>query len=257
MGYGKDASDRRVACDVPHSASPHPFSSKPGRALAELEKGQHNRSQGFMRLSKLLPFVVIVAICACPAAHALDRDAPAFFIYRGQGVDSDLLQMPEYLITGDLIFEPSYLTALGFIWPLRTPGPIQAMFDGFRVPDTRTGVETIVVKHDGLQDNWEADLAYMLRFRGWEAGGLTVRPGFAIGLSYAFGTPSYEDGPKGDPERRYRFQSFQAYEFEWGLKDHGRAALITGVHHRSGMYGLIAPRRVGSNFVTLGVRISL
>jgi hypothetical protein len=83
---------------------------------------------------------------------------------------------------------------------------------------------------------------------------VTLRAGFSIGASYAFGTPSYEDGPKSDPDKRYRFQNYNAYEIEWGVKRFPAVSLVTRLHHRSGAYGLIAPRRVGSNFVTAGVR---
>lgn len=31
-------------------------------------------------------------------------------------------------------------------------------------------------------------------------------------------------------------------------------SVITRVHHRSGVYGLIAPQRVGSNFMVFGIR---
>jgi len=207
-----------------------------------------------MRL--LQPALVVLFLAGFPvtSAFALERGGRALSIYWGQGVDSDLLQLPGDLLRGELIFESSYLTAVSFIEPLATPAPIQSVFDWARIPSTTTAVEGIAVKHSGLQQNWEVNLAYLLRFRGWDLGPITAKPGFGIGLSYAFGTPSYEDGPSGDPERRYRFQSYQAYEIEWGLARRQRVSLFTRVHHRSGIYGLIAPRRVGSNFVTVGLR---
>jgi hypothetical protein len=41
---------------------------------------------------------------------------------------------------------------------------------------------------------------------------IAARFGLGIGLSYALGTPSYEDGPSDDPARRYKLQNFNNYE---------------------------------------------
>ncbi|WP_018954483.1 hypothetical protein [Thioalkalivibrio sulfidiphilus] len=201
--------------------------------------------------------IFILATVLATHAHALEGNPKAISLYWGQGVDSDLLQLPGDFLNNDLVYEASYLTALSYLQPLPTPAPVQSVFDWLYLPGTQTGLEGILVKHFGLQENWEVDLAYFLQFRGWDLGPISARPGFAIGLSYAFGTPSYEDGPIDDPDRRYKFQSFQAYEIEWSARQSARLALFTRVHHRSGIYGVIAPRRVGSNFVTAGIRFAL
>lgn len=207
-----------------------------------------------MRLQVRALIALFLTAFPVTSAFAFERDGRAFSIYWGQGVDSDLLKMPGDLLRGDLVFESSYLIAASYIEPVSTPAPVQTVFDWLRVPGTSTAVEGIVVKHYGLQRNWEVNLAYLLRFRGWDLGPVSAKPGVGIGLSYALGRPSFEDGPIDDPERRYRFQSYQAYEIEWGLARQPGVSLFTRVHHRSGIYGLIAPRRVGSNFVTVGLR---
>jgi hypothetical protein len=195
-------------------------------------------------LALLLPFSV----------HALDASRPAVSIYQGQGVDSNLMDLPGNAVQGDLVWDSTYLTGIGYLHPLPTPRLMQSLFDTVRLSETRTAAEVIVVKHYGLQHNWEANLAYMLRFPQLQTSYVSVRAGVGLGFSYAFGTPSYEDGPKFDPERRYRWQNYNAYELEWTLPAFPRTALLTRIHHRSGIYGIIAPRRVGSNFLTLGVR---
>jgi hypothetical protein len=210
-----------------------------------------------MRILERTLAILLLAIVLTAHAHALDGSPRAISLYWGQGVDSDLLELPGDFLNNELIYEASYLTALSYLKPLPTPAPLQSVFDWLYLPGTRTALEGIVVKHYGLQDNWEANLAYYLQFRGWDLGPITARPGVGIGLSYALGTPSYEDGPIDDPDRRYRFQSFQAYEIEWSVRQSGRIALFTRIHHRSGIYGVIAPRRVGSNFVTAGLRFAL
>ncbi|EHQ53048.1 hypothetical protein ECTPHS_10184 [Ectothiorhodospira sp. PHS-1] len=188
--------------------------------------------------------------------HAAAADAPArdLTLYAGQGVDSDLLQMPKKLVDGSLDYESSYFTALGFRQQTPTPGFIDTAFGWIGVSGVTTGAEAIVVRHYGLQDNWELDVAYVLASPQGEVGPVRLRAAMSLGLSYAFGNPAYEDGPKDDPERRYRFQNYNGYEVEWGLVRYPQLSFITRVHHRSGIYGVIAPRRVGSNFVTFGLR---
>lgn len=81
--------------------------------------------------------------------------------------------------------------------------------------------------------------------------------GGGIGLSHAFGTPSYEDGPRDDPARRYHTQLLILVNMEWKLSTATNWSLLMRVHHRSGAYGLIAPPKVGSNFLAIGLRYSL
>lgn len=190
------------------------------------------------------------------AAHATPPDRPAVTIYQGQGVDTNLRELLLDIATGDLKFDETYFTGIGYFHPLPTPYVMQRVFDFLCVPNTGTGLEAIVVKHYGLQNNWEADLAYTMRFAELRLYMLTLRFGFGFGLSYAFGTPSYEDGPRDNPSKRYRFQNYDAYEIEWGIASYPRFGLVTRIHHRSGIYGLIAPHHVGSNFITLGLRFS-
>jgi hypothetical protein len=188
------------------------------------------------------------------AANGTQPTRPAVTIYQGQGVDTNLLELVPDIVTGDLEFDDTYFTGVGYFHPLPTPCVLDHVFGFLRVPNTRTGLEGIVVKHYGLQDNWEADLAYSLRFAELKIRKLTIRFGVGFGLSYAFGTPSYEDGPDDNPSKRYRFQNYDAYEIEWGIDSVPRIGLVTRIHHRSGIYGLVAPRHVGSNFLTLGLR---
>jgi hypothetical protein len=125
------------------------------------------------------------------AAHATPPDRPAVTIYQGQGVDTNLRELLLDIATGDLKFDETYFTGIGYFHPLPTPYVMQRVFDFLCVPNTGTGLEAIVVKHYGLQNNWEADLDYTMRFAELRLCMLTLRFGFGFGLSYAFGTPSY------------------------------------------------------------------
>lgn len=213
---------------------------------------------------RLHAFTLLAALLMFPAAKvaaeeqgasrsASEKPGAAWTIYGGRGIDSDLLQIPRQLVEGP-DYESAYFVGGSYRQPLSTPAPLQRAFDWLRVPNTQTGFELIAVKYSGLQSNVEVDAAYTLTFAPLRLGPVGISFGAGWGLSYAFGTPAYEDGPKHNPERRYRFQSYSSYELAWQHTALPRWALITRIHHRSGAYGLIAPRRVGSNFLTIGVR---
>lgn len=199
------------------------------------------------------------AIFSCVAAAcALTFSAPVsaadVTLYGAQGIDANLLEIPELVLTGDLVFEKSYFVGLGYHRPLATPSPLAALARSVGLSHVDAGMELISVKHFGRQDHYESDIAYFIGLPPATFDAVAVRFRFGIGLSYAHGTPTYEDGPEGDPDRRYRLLNFNAYELEWFHPSRSGVRAALRLHHRSGIYGLIAPRRVGSNFVTVGVR---
>jgi hypothetical protein len=202
-----------------------------------------------------LAFGLATTLVCGDAALATEVDRKhEITLYAARGVDSDLLEFFPKLIQGDLNFDDTWFVGLGYTRMLPTPDVMQRLFNALWLPNTRIGVEGVVVKHTGLQHNTELDLAFALRFGPMHLGPVTTRFGFSLGLSYAFGTPSYEDGPEDDPDRRYPLQNFNAYEFAFSHRDHPDWSLALRVHHRSGIYGVIAPRHVGSNFLALGIR---
>jgi len=176
-------------------------------------------------------------------------------LYYGTGVDSNLLDVLPKTVSGELVWERSHLLALGYFNKLTTPVILQSALDLMGATSTTTGVEAIVVKHSGMQDNYELDTSYNLRSGEFNlAGDYYMKLGFGLGFSYAFGEPTYEDGPIDNPKRRYRFQNYNSYELEFGSETSRDMALILRIHHRSGIYGIIAPPHVGSNFITTGLR---
>lgn len=183
-----------------------------------------------------------------------DRMFDSVSVYAGQGADHNLRELPGRIITGRLDWEKSYFTALGFG---KVRGTLGQSFDSLQstsFASFRHGYEMVLVQHRGLQGNAELGAAYMLRTPDLQMGALGVSFGAGAGLSYALGNPSYEDGSTLDPGRHYRLQLLALFELEWRMRGFDNLSLITRVHHRSGVYGLIAPQRVGSNFLALGVR---
>jgi hypothetical protein len=167
-------------------------------------------------------------------------------VYTAQGADHNLPNLPKALLRGDIKWEPSYFNAVAL-------GKTRGKLGG---SDVRHGYEVILAKHHGLQNHVELGGAYALRSPDLNLGPLAVNAAAGLGLSHAFGTPTYEDGPFDNPTRRYKTQLLILFEAEWKLRYWEQLSIVTRVHHRSGAYGLIAPRNVGSNFLAVGVRYS-
>jgi len=174
-------------------------------------------------------------------------------LYSAQGVDANLLNIPGFIITANIPFEPTYLTALGVefgVWQ-------HALDNGstFLVAFT-----PVVAKHHGMQTHFETNIAVSLKYLELFLKNSPINSNIAFGqgLSYAFGTPYYEDPvpSESNPSGYYRLQSFLHVDIELYLKTLKQYALLFRVHHRSGIYGLVAPPKVGSNFLSLGVCIS-
>lgn len=175
-------------------------------------------------------------------------------VYVSQGADHNLPELPETILTWDIEWEKSYFVAFGLGKTRGTLGESLEFLKETIFADFGHGYEMVLVQHRGLQSNQEIGGAYTLRTPDAYIGPLGVNFGAGMGLSYAFGTPSYEDGPRDDPDRRYRLQLLALFELEWRIRNVENFSFITRVHHRSGGYGLIAPRYVGSNFMAAGLR---
>ena len=175
-------------------------------------------------------------------------------IYFGRGVDSNLREIPSQIMHDALPWERTYFTAVGLAWIHRPPPLLANGLSMIGWQRATAGVELVATKHRGMQDIWELGILALLRSPFAELGPLRARIGAGLGFSYAFGTPTYEDGSEEDPNRRWRFQNYNAFEVEMGHAAWRDTTLVARVHHRSGLYGLIAPKRVGSNFVALAVR---
>lgn len=191
-----------------------------------------------------------------PVAVPLAAQPTRVMLYGGIGTDSNLLDLPAQLLTLDVPFERAGFLGVSID---RRLGRFEAMAP--RAPDwarnSSWGIEGYALQHRGRQRNGEAGAAWSLRTPPWPSalGGWSL--GFSIGLSLALGTPTYEDGPDDDPARRYRLQLYNAYEVALAPMGWTGWELAARVHHRSGAYGLIAPRRVGSNFLAIGLRRAL
>ena len=205
---------------------------------------------GFLALSVFVLNLNIAHAETLPATKIFDSITG----YVGQGADHNLKQVPAAVVTGEIKWEKSYFTSVGLAKDRGTLGQEIKIFEGSPLASIRHGYEIVLVQHRGLQSNTEIGAAYMLKTPDLNAGPIGVNFGTGLGLSHAFGPPSYEDGPISDPGRRYRTQLLILFDLEWRIRNLDNFSFITRVHHRSGAYGLIAPRNVGSNFLAAGVR---
>jgi len=208
----------------------------------------------FNTISLLLFAGLSSAVTAYASAQTTDRTPYAVTVYEGQGSDHNLKQLPKAIISGDVKWEKSYFTSVAFSADQGQLGQGISFFQGTPFASVRYGYEAILTKHRGLQNHLEAGAVAKLTTPDLFIGPAGVNFGAGLGLSHAFGTPSYEDGPTNDPTRRYRTQLLILFDLEWRLRGIDNLSLVTRVHHRSGAYGLIAPQNVGSNFLAAGLR---
>jgi hypothetical protein len=188
--------------------------------------------------------VAASAITAAGVACAAGWGWPdQFSAYAGHGADHDLPGLPTAIVRGPIRWEDARFVGVG------AGREIGSLADSFHY-----GYEVILLKHHGLQHNGELGAAWTLRAPPLQWGPVGVDFMAGAGASYALGRPTYEDGPVDNPSRRYRLQFLALFELQWRLAQVEHWSLVTRVHHRSGIYGIVAPRHVGSNFLVAGIR---
>jgi hypothetical protein len=219
------------------------------RRIAATRRARARRSAG------ALPAVLALAL-AGPAALPLAAQPTSVLLYGGIGTDSNLLDLPGQLLTLDVPFERAGFVGVSIDRRLGRFESIAPRAPGW-ARDSTWGLEAYLLQHRGRQRNGEIGAAWSLRTPPWSSAPGDWSLGFSIGLSVALGTPAYEDGAEGDPARRHRLQMYNAYEVAFAPAGWPGWELAARVHHRSGAYGLIAPRRVGSNFLAIGLRREL
>jgi len=171
---------------------------------------------------------------------------------------TDLYMLPLYAVEGRLVTAAvNYLGAgLGyaFVPSFSVPMP----FCTCRINGLSLEVEGQIGRYFGLQHDYETDLALLLRSPQLPLfAGLSVNFAAGEGMSYAFTLPEYEGivaaegtgtaGPR-------RFLDYMAYEAELSAEQLKNWHVLFNVHHRSGIWGVIAPHRTGANYVGGGIR---
>jgi hypothetical protein len=193
-----------------------------------------------------------------PAAAEAPRDRVWHgTIYIGQWVSSRLLDVPRRLGTGDVETQDvqfaSLLASRVIVPELRTGWPLAGrVIDGGSIE-----VEAQFGQHFGLQRHQEATLALVWRSRELPLPATRASINFAVGegFSYALSRPTFE-GREND-ERPRKFLNYLAFEAEISHAALPGLSLVPRLHHRSGIFGIIAPQGSGSNILGLGLRVAL
>jgi hypothetical protein len=187
-------------------------------------------------------------------ALADERNWRASF-YVSRWIETDLVELPGNVAGGRLSFRDTSFAGAGLSrvvvpsFALTLPG-LNHTFANNRIE-----LEGQILRHFGQQQHWEGVLAVL-----WRTGNvalpadLTMNFGFGIGLSYAFSEPKVEGVGRVDA---HRYLNYLVFETEFTHRELPRTHLVLRLHHRSGVFGLIAPKHAGSNFIGLGLRFDL
>jgi hypothetical protein len=166
-----------------------------------------------------------------------------------KAVNADLVTMPEKALRGDLDMVPSYLN--GLVVRRRLDGPtglIQwAQSHGMQM---NFQLELDWLRAHGETHNTDWVLAWRPSLAPWPDSAVSVEFAWSLGVSHSVGKP-WSDYT--DPDRPQGYRTLLHMGPEIALHPHAipNLGLALRVQHRSGMYGLIAPRRVGSNHLAL------
>lgn len=176
-------------------------------------------------------------------AQAAPGDAPGAWtlgMVAGRAVDSNLFDIVPQGLGGDLKRVDSHL--YGGLVRRELPAPGWLADWG-----VSTSVELTVAHATGIAHNTDVALDWRPALSLWQFDGGTLDLAWGFGLLHSFGEP-WSDYVDPDRPRGYRNFVHMAPELvlRWGPQREWGLGLR--VHHRSGMYGLLAPRRVGANY---------
>lgn len=178
--------------------------------------------------------------------------ANSITLYTAQGGDFNFMEFVPKLISGDINMEESYFIGLNHNLDIQNTW----LNNVTSIVGLSPEFEYQATKHFGIQDNFEVHGALLFRTRNFS---ITRNKfiNFAIGngISHSFGVPLYEDTADGSKDGlRYKTQNFIALEIE--MSNGSAWSIPLRIHHRSGIYGFMAPPKVGSNFIAIGLKKS-
>lgn len=189
---------------------------------------------------------LVVGAVSCFPGDAKAQRGWTVTLFGQQFIDDALL---EILFEGDLFlernFKDSYFVSVAVAKDVLTFGELLTI-----------EIEGQVIKHFGLQDNWEFTAALVFRWLDfpWDK---YVDTSFAFGdgVSAATEIPDVETDVV-DKKDGQRFMNLVLLEFDFTLPRWPRWSFVARLHHRSGAYGLLGQGE-GSNFTGFGIRYRL
>jgi len=196
--------------------------------------------------------LLVLACLGSPAAAQTGERAWHVTAYGSRWVNADLLQIPERSLRGALT-EDAYFVGAGLSRVVVPSFAIPLPGTSFAFRGNRIELEGQVLRHFGDQGHWEGTLALMFRTGQIPLfGGLSVNLAFGEGFSYASSRPRLEGSFRVEPSQLLNYLAFEA---EFSHSSLPGVAFVPRIHHRSGVFGLIAERESGSNFIGAGLRV--
>ncbi len=182
----------------------------------------------------------LCVVCLRPAttdagSRSMDWSAA---VYGGRLSDNRIGQIL-YLRTQ---MEPSH------VWAVMVSREVHRVAD-----DLSAEIEWNLARHTGLQDHFEINSAFLLRWHRfpWDRF-VNTTLAYGAGPSYALRKPPVERRSGRDPAHLLVFMPVELTLAPPERFEHAWKTLLR-VHHRSGAYGVVS-NAPGSNFVTLGLR---
>jgi hypothetical protein len=170
-------------------------------------------------------------------------------IMGGEALNHNLTEILPKAVEGDLEFKPAHLAGVMVRRELEVPETFAAWGRAHGVL-TRTSLELDLLKGGGLVHNTELVLAWRPAVTPWPDQPVQVEFAWGIGASQSFGEP-WSDYTDPDHPKGYRSLFHMSPEIALRWRDNPSWSLAMRINHRSGMYGIFAPRRVGSNHLML------
>ena len=184
------------------------------------------------------------------SSFAKDMDRQSLNVFQVKGIHSSLKYIIPESLGGNIDFQPTY--ASGITYTKYSHEHI--MNDGDS--SIQFGWETGLVKHYGLQDITEYNLFYFIKFARLLPASSYMNMDFTWGegISYTFGEAVFDDDAFNEPGVKYDFLNYFLLDLDFYLRDKQDIHFFLRVHHRCGIYGLLAPVNVGSSFLGYGFR---
>lgn len=185
------------------------------------------------------------------SAFAKDMDLRSINVFQVQGIHSSLKYIIPESMGGDIDFKDTYAT--GITYTQYSHEHIMNNGDS----SFQLGWEAGLAKHYGLQDITEFNLFYFIKYARIlpPKSFLNMDFTWGEGISYTFGKPVFDDDAFDDPQQtKYEFLNYFLLDLDFYLRDKKDVHFFLRVHHRCGIYGLIAPVNVGSSFLGYGFR---
>ena len=172
-------------------------------------------------------------------------------VYQAQGIHNSLKYIVPEALGGDLSFQPTYLVGLSYTQLTHA----YEMNNG--ASQLQFGFEVVGAKHYGeIQHIEELVGFYFIKYAGLFSPKFFLNTDitFGEGFSYTFGEATFDDDAFDEPGKKYTLLNHFLLDFDFYLNRYDRVKLFFRVHHRCGIYGLIAPSNVGSSFWGTGLR---